>query len=161
MCLLRVTLFHMLMCGEVLPSKMRAQVVQLLAGPLSSHRKPVLKWISSNLSVNRVTPLECRSRLAHYRLHPPPVIATSRWAGIIVLLHEATTGDRPWDPGNLWLEVLINLALGRFPKGQWIINGYSLGDKEMVNLKKSIQNRLYKDLESDTYLTDVLFYWAD
>jgi hypothetical protein len=41
--LLRITLFHMLMRGEVLPSKMRAQVVQLLTGPLSAHRKPVLK----------------------------------------------------------------------------------------------------------------------
>ena len=77
MCLLRVTLFHMLMRGEVLSSKMRAQVVQLLTGSLSAHRKPVLKGVSSDLSVNRVTPLESRSWLAHHSLHPS-IITTGR-----------------------------------------------------------------------------------
>lgn len=119
-----VTLLHMLMCWEILTCKVWTHVIKLSPGSLSTHCKPVLKGISADASVDGMSSLEWHRLIcfSHFL-----IIAARRWSGVVILLHEAPC-NRPWNACNLRFVIFIELALGRFPIDERIINGYSLNN---------------------------------
>ena len=112
---LSITLLHMLMCGEILSGEVWPHVIKLGAWTISTHSKSILKWVSTDSCVNRMSSLERRCWLAYF-LHSP-IIATGRWTGIFILHHKAASNS-PRDTCNLRFIVLIKLALGCLPKGK-------------------------------------------
>ena len=111
---LRIALLYMSVSWEILSGKVRAQVIKLRTGPLISHGEPVLEGILTNSGINRVS--SSHGCLLFGCLSPPchrhsPMIATSRWTDIIILLNKAASYYCPWNASYLRLKILVKLAL--------------------------------------------------
>ena len=107
MSLLRVTLFHMLMSGEIKSPKMRSHVIELSPGFLAAHSKSVLEWILSDPRIDWMASLN------DWLLLNSAVIAACCWSSIIILLSGYTLDNAiwtTWNTCNLWLKVFIKFV---------------------------------------------------
>ncbi len=98
-----ITLLNMLMSGEILSGEVWPHVVQFRALSFTSHGKSILKWVSPDSRINRVSPLESTWLLW---LLKSSMVATRGWARIIILMNKAACHGT-WNTCNLGFEIFV------------------------------------------------------